>query len=66
VIIAKNLNKGLISKQVEKELRILIGEKNIFCVYFPRVEAGMHTGIANIEFLNAPIYKKIVKKIHKL
>jgi hypothetical protein len=26
----------------------------------------MHVGIANVEFLNAPIYKKIAKKTHKL
>jgi hypothetical protein len=26
----------------------------------------MHTGVANIEFLNAPIYKKFITKTHKL
>jgi hypothetical protein len=26
----------------------------------------MHTGVANIEFLNAPLYKKFVSKTHKL
>jgi hypothetical protein len=26
----------------------------------------MHAGIANLEFLNAPIYKKFVGKTHKL
>jgi hypothetical protein len=66
VIIAKNLNKGLNPKQVEKELKTLIGERNVVSVYFPRVEAGLHAGIANIELLNAHIYKKIVKKAHKL
>jgi hypothetical protein len=30
------------------------------------VENGMHAGLANIEFLNAPIYKKFVKKMHRL
>jgi hypothetical protein len=66
VIIAKNLNKGLNPEQVEKELKTLIGEKNIVSVYFPMVEVGMHAGIANIEIINAPIYKKFVKKTHKL
>ena len=66
VIIAKNLNKGLTPWQVECGLGILIGEKNIVSIYIPRVEDKIHTSIANIEFLNVPIYKKFVKKTHKL
>jgi hypothetical protein len=66
VLIAKNLNKGSSPEQVEKELRTLIGEKNIVNVYFPRVEAGMHTGVANVELLNLHVYKKFVKKSHKM
>jgi hypothetical protein len=59
VIIAKNINKGLTLEHVECDLRILIREKIVVSVYFPRIEDG-------IEFLNAPIYKKFVKKTHKL
>jgi hypothetical protein len=66
VLIVKNLNKGLSSAMVEEGLKTLIGEKNVISVYFLRVEGGMHTGIANIELLNAPIYKKFVTKTHKL
>jgi hypothetical protein len=66
VIIAKNINKGLTLEHVECDLRILIREKIVVSVYFPRIEDGMHTDIATIEFLNAPIYKKFVKKTHKL
>jgi hypothetical protein len=66
VLIAKNLNKGLTPEQIESGLRTLIGEKNVVSVYFPRAEAGLHAGIANVEFLNAPIYKKFVGKTHKL
>jgi hypothetical protein len=66
VLIAKNLNKGLIPWQVEAGLRILIGDRNVVNVYFPRVEGGMHTGVANVELLNASVYKKFVKKTHKL
>jgi hypothetical protein len=66
VLIAKNLNKASSPEQVEKELRILIGEKNIVNVYFPRVETGMQTDIANLELLNAHVYKKFTKKTHKL
>jgi hypothetical protein len=66
VFIAKNLNKGSSPEQVEKELQILIGEKNIVNVYFPKVEAGMHISVANVELLNAHVYKKIAKKTHKL
>jgi hypothetical protein len=35
-------------------------------VYFPRAEGGLHTGVANVELLNASIYKKFVNKSHKL
>jgi hypothetical protein len=66
VLIAKNLNKGLSPVQVESDLRTLMGDKNIVSVYFPRAESGMHAGIANIKLLNTPIYKKFVKKTHKL
>jgi hypothetical protein len=51
---------------VEKELKTLIGEKNVVNVYFPRAEAGMHTGVANVELLNAHVYKKYAKKSHKI
>jgi broad specificity polyphosphatase/5'/3'-nucleotidase SurE len=66
VLIAKNLNKGSRPEHVEKEFQTLIGEKNIVNVYFPRAEEGMHTGVANVEFLNAHVYKKFAKKTHKL
>jgi hypothetical protein len=65
-LIAKNLNKGLSLGQVEAGIRTLIRERNVVNMYFPRVEGGLHTGVANIELLNAPIYKKFVKKTHKL
>jgi hypothetical protein len=51
---------------VEEGLKTLIGEKNVINIYFPRAEGRMHTGVANIELLNAPIFKKFVKKTHKL
>jgi hypothetical protein len=35
-------------------------------VYFPKAEAGLHAGVANIELLNAPVYKKFVKSTHKI
>jgi hypothetical protein len=66
VLIAKNLNKASNPEQVERELKTLIGEKNVVNVYFPRAEAGMHTGVANVELLNAHIYKKYAKKLHKI
>ena len=66
VLIVKNLNKGTSAAQVELSLKTLIGEKNVISVYFLRAEGGMHTGVANVEFLNAPIYKKFVNKTHKL
>jgi hypothetical protein len=66
VLIAKNLNKGTNSAQVEEGLKTLIGEKNVISMYFPRAEGGLHTWIANVELLNAPIYKKFVNKTHKL
>jgi hypothetical protein len=66
VEIAKNLNKGLTSAQIESGLRTLIGDKNVINIYFPRSENEMHAGIANVELLNAPIYKKFLKMTHKL
>jgi hypothetical protein len=66
VLIAKNLNKGLAPEQIEQGLKILMGEKNVVNVYFPRAEGGLHAGIANIELLNAHVYKKFVSKSHKL
>jgi hypothetical protein len=66
VLIAKNLNKGIAPEQIESGLKTLIGEKNIVNVYFPRADGGMHVGIANIELLNAHVYKKLVSKTRKL
>ena len=66
VLIAKNLNKGANSAQVKVGLKTLIGEKNVISVYFPRAKDGLYTGVANVEHLNAPIYKKFVNKTHKL
>jgi hypothetical protein len=60
------LNKGLTSAQIESGLRTLIGDKNVVNVYFPRSKNEMHAGIANVELLNAPIYKKNLKTTHKL
>ena len=65
VLIAKNLNKDTSTAQVEG-LKTLIGEKNIISIYFPRAEGNLHTGVANVELLNASIYKKFVNKTHKL
>jgi hypothetical protein len=56
----------LIAKQVEHGLGTLIGDRNVVNIYFPRAEAGMHARVANIKFLNVPIYKKFVKKTRKL
>jgi hypothetical protein len=66
VLISKNLNKGIAPEQIERGLKILIEEKNIVNVYFPRAEGGMHASIANIELLNAHVYKEFVSKSHKL
>jgi hypothetical protein len=66
VLIARNLNKGASPAQVEQSLRTLIGDKNIVSVYFPRAEAGLYARVANIELLNASVYKKFVKSTHKI
>ena len=66
VLIARNLNKGLSPTQVEQDLQTLVGNKNMVRIYFPRAEEGLHTGVANIELLNAPLYKKFVKTTHKM
>jgi hypothetical protein len=66
VLIAKNLNKGLSPAQVEQGIRTLVGDKNVVSVYFSRAEAGLYAGVANIELLNAPVYKKFTKTSHKL
>jgi hypothetical protein len=66
VLIARNLNKGASPAQVVQSLRTLIGDKNVVSMYFPRAEAGLHVGVANIELLNAPVYKKFVKTAHKI
>ena len=66
VLIMKNLNKGTNAAEVELGLKTLIGEKNVVNVYFPRAEGGLHAGVANVELLNAPIYKKFVNKTHKM
>ena len=65
VLIAKNLNKGVSATEIEEGLKTLIGDRNVINVYFPRAKRRMHTGIANVELLNASIYKKFVQKTHK-
>jgi hypothetical protein len=66
VLITRNLNKGASHVQIEQSLRTLIGDKNVVSVYFPRAKAGLHAGVANIELLNALVYKKFVKITHKI
>jgi hypothetical protein len=66
VLIAKNLNKGIAPEQIENGIKTLVGEKNVVNIYFPRAEGDMHASIANIELLNAHVYKKFVGKSHKL
>ena len=66
VLIAKNLNKSLPPASMEQGLQNLIGDKNIVSVNFPRAENGLHAGVANIELLNAPVYKRFAKTTHKL
>lgn len=66
VLIAKNLNKGLLPVQVEQGIRTLVGDKNVVSVYFPKAEAGIYAGVAKIKLTNAPVYKKFAKTSHKL
>ena len=66
VVITKNLNKGSSTTQAEDSIRTLIGDRNVISVYFPHAKGGLHAGVANVELLNAPVYKKFVNKTHML
>ena len=43
-----------------------MGTKNVASVYFPRATGGTHSGIANVECLNAAVYKQYLRKSVRL
>lgn len=66
IFIAKNLNRLKPKEILEAEIRACMGKKNILNVYFKNDAQGKLTGVCNIQCLSAAVYKKIVKKSHKI
>ena len=66
ILIAKNLNRLKPKEILEEEIRACMEKKNILNVYFKNDAQGKLTGICNIQCLSAAVYKKCVKKSHKI
>ena len=60
ILITKNLNK------LKPKIRACIGEKNILNIFFKTDDKGKLTGVCNVQCLNTAVYKKFVKKNHKI
>ena len=66
ILIAKNLNRLKPKAILEAEIRACMGEKNILNIYFKNDAQGKLTGVCNIQCLSAAVYKRFVKKSHKI
>ena len=66
ILIAKNLNKLKPKEILETELRACMGDKNVLNIFFKTDDKGKLTGVCNIQCLSAAVYKKFVKKSHKI
>lgn len=53
VLIAKGLNLTKPTDQITSSLKAYFGLKNVVSIFFPSVVGSVHSGIANIECLNA-------------
>lgn len=66
ILIAKNLNRLKPKEILETEIRACMGDRNILNIYFKNDAQGKLTGVCNIQCLSAAVYKKFVKKSHKI
>ena len=66
ILIAKNLNRLKPKEILEAEIRACMGDKNILNIFFKNDAQGKLTGVCNIQCLSAAVYKKFVKKSHKI
>ena len=67
IFIAKNLDKVKNTEQIDKSIEAHFGPKNAVNYFFKRdAKNGKHLGFYNIQYLNAIVYKKIIKKYAKL
>jgi hypothetical protein len=65
-LIAKNLNKTKPKEILEKEIRLCMGEKKILNIFLKTDDKCKLTRICNVQCLSTAVYKKIVKKNHKI
>jgi hypothetical protein len=63
-LIVKNCNIAYPASTITKNLKRIMGDKNIVQSYFPRGDPAcdLHAGICNLEVLNPSVYKQYVKK----
>ena len=66
ILIAKNLNRLKPKEILESEIRAYMGEKNVLNIFFKTDDKGKLTGVCNVQCLSAAVYKKFVKKNHKI
>ena len=62
LLIAKNLNLTKSTEEIEASIQEHNGTELVTLVYFPRARRITHSGVANIECVNAIFYKQHVKK----
>lgn len=66
VLIAKGLNLTKPIEHTTSSLKSHLGPKNISSVFYPRAKHTVYHGIANIECLNATVYKQFLRKSARL
>ena len=66
IFIAKNLNQLKSKEILEAQIRTYMEDKNIWNIFFKNDAQSKLTGVCNIQNLSAVVYKKFVKKSHKI
>jgi hypothetical protein len=66
VLIAKGLNLTKPMDATTEVLKAHLGPKNVASIFYPRQKGHTHSGIANVECLNAAVYKQNLRKSFRL
>ena len=66
ILIVNNLNRLKPKEILKTEIRACIGEKNVLNIFFITDDKGKLIGVCNVQCLSAAVYKKFVKKNHKI
>lgn len=66
VLIVKGLNLTKSIEQTTDSLKAHLGANNVASVFYPRARTIVHHGTANVECVNATVYKRFLRKSVRL